>query len=169
MALDDIGVGVGLAERHDPSPCEEPIEMSHSTRVLLQVARPRRFVVPLEVRSYLLVPDAISARQNRLPKSHAPLALPEEAAGLGLLLYARALSNRPSVDVVLDPPDGAWLTAFQLRPIQGPHLLLLSPVAGKFRLPRQGLKSRSEEHTSELQSLAYLVCRLLLEKKNELL
>src|SRR5687767_15630907 len=27
-------------------------------------------------------------------------------------------------------------------------------------------KDRSEEHTSELQSLAYLVCRLLLEKKN---
>src|SRR2546423_3532930 len=26
-------------------------------------------------------------------------------------------------------------------------------------------KVRSEEHTSELQSLAYLVCRLLLEKK----
>src|SRR2546425_10335056 len=29
--------------------------------------------------------------------------------------------------------------------------------------------SRSEEHTSELQSLAYLVCRLLLEKKNTLI
>src|SRR5687767_15283151 len=28
------------------------------------------------------------------------------------------------------------------------------------------LAKRSEEHTSELQSLAYLVCRLLLEKKN---
>src|SRR5687767_3477276 len=27
------------------------------------------------------------------------------------------------------------------------------------------VNSRSEEHTSELQSLAYLVCRLLLEKK----
>src|SRR2546423_11071013 len=27
---------------------------------------------------------------------------------------------------------------------------------------------RSEEHTSELQSLAYLVCRLLLEKKKSL-
>src|SRR2546425_3451414 len=27
-------------------------------------------------------------------------------------------------------------------------------------------RERSEEHTSELQSLAYLVCRLLLEKKN---
>src|SRR2546425_4903448 len=28
-------------------------------------------------------------------------------------------------------------------------------------------QSRSEEHTSELQSLAYLVCRLLLEKKKK--
>src|SRR2546425_12278461 len=27
------------------------------------------------------------------------------------------------------------------------------------------IRCRSEEHTSELQSLAYLVCRLLLEKK----
>src|SRR2546423_8791562 len=29
--------------------------------------------------------------------------------------------------------------------------------------------ARSEEHTSELQSLAYLVCRLLLEKKKRTL
>src|SRR2546425_9583032 len=29
----------------------------------------------------------------------------------------------------------------------------------------EALSHRSEEHTSELQSLAYLVCRLLLEKK----
>src|SRR6478609_11601489 len=28
-------------------------------------------------------------------------------------------------------------------------------------------QDRSEEHTSELQSLAYLVCRLLLEKKKK--
>src|SRR5438445_8705314 len=40
-------------------------------------------------------------------------------------------------------PAAAWLPAFFL-----PHL------------------SRSEEHTSELQSRQYLVCRLLLEKKN---
>src|SRR2546423_11167123 len=31
----------------------------------------------------------------------------------------------------------------------------------------QDLAARSEEHTSELQSLAYLVCRLLLEKKKK--
>src|SRR3989441_2681335 len=45
------------------------------------------------------------------------------------------------------PPDGP-------RAVRG-----AAPAA---REPRPG---RSEEHTSELQSLAYLVCRLLLEKK----
>src|SRR5687767_15625836 len=30
------------------------------------------------------------------------------------------------------------------------------------------VEARSEEHTSELQSLAYLVCRLLLEKKKKI-
>src|SRR2546425_3583888 len=38
--------------------------------------------------------------------------------------------------------------------------------AGRKRCWR-GLRERSEEHTSELQSLAYLVCRLLLEKKKK--
>src|SRR2546423_13338375 len=43
----------------------------------------------------------------------------------------------------------------------------------KIRLARQLAAApsesspRSEEHTSELQSLAYLVCRLLLEKKKQ--
>src|SRR2546425_8973884 len=35
------------------------------------------------------------------------------------------------------------------------------------RLLPGALGDRSEEHTSELQSLAYLVCRLLLEKKKK--
>src|ERR1041384_8839830 len=34
--------------------------------------------------------------------------------------------------------------------------------------PASRPKARSEEHTSELQSLAYLVCRLLLEKKKHI-
>src|SRR2546425_3550295 len=44
-----------------------------------------------------------------------------------------------------------------------------APRAGQGDRHRRGHASRrarrSEEHTSELQSLAYLVCRLLLEKK----
>src|SRR3712207_7389603 len=35
--------------------------------------------------------------------------------------------------------------------------------------PALCLEHRSEEHTSELQSRQYLVCRLLLEKKNKIL
>src|ERR1041384_8848222 len=49
------------------------------------------------------------------------------------------------------------------------------PISGRRRrppwspaLPARCAIGRSEEHTSELQSLAYLVCRLLLEKKKTL-
>src|SRR5262245_63902763 len=72
---------------------------------------------------------------------------------------------------------------------RGPTLRLLQEEAVHGRLPREGrrgvaplpeelmphrpaeqrqrpdLRLRSEEHTSELQSLRHLVCRLLLEKK----
>src|SRR2546425_4000003 len=47
----------------------------------------------------------------------------------------------------------------------------LSPMGRSLRRDHQWVDpipsaaARSEEHTSELQSLAYLVCRLLLEKK----
>src|SRR2546425_2373685 len=39
--------------------------------------------------------------------------------------------------------------------------------AGRTNETWQPFGARSEEHTSELQSLAYLVCRLLLEKKKK--
>src|SRR3712207_8881563 len=38
---------------------------------------------------------------------------------------------------------------------------------GSFRFRFTGGLARSEEHTSELQSRQYLVCRLLLEKKTQ--
>src|SRR5205823_14445485 len=57
-----------------------------------------------------------------------------------------------------------------------PLTLMLGPIedmlvraSGSPTVSREELDlvHRSEEHTSELQSLAYLVCRLLLEKKNK--
>src|SRR5205823_14145161 len=54
-------------------------------------------------------------------------------------------------------PDAAGLVC-QFR--------LLGREAHALGVPSRTFQShRSEEHTSELQSLAYLVCRLLLEKK----
>src|SRR5205809_6182775 len=43
-----------------------------------------------------------------------------------------------------------------------------TPPASRWRRPiaRSSTGTRSEEHTSELQSRLHLVCRLLLEKKN---
>src|SRR5437899_8067241 len=41
------------------------------------------------------------------------------------------------------------------------------PLAAKTRGAWAVLPARSEEHTSELQSLRHLVCRLLLEKKKQ--
>src|SRR5436189_584888 len=50
-------------------------------------------------------------------------------------------------------------------------IINISSVAGHIPLPFHAVysatKFRSEEHTSELQSPMYLVCRLLLEKKNK--
>src|SRR2546425_6786368 len=53
---------------------------------------------------------------------------------------------------------------------RAPNLLTdekgLGPIGARCGKREPG-KDRSEEHTSELQSLAYLVCRLLLEKKKK--
>src|SRR2546425_4921323 len=55
----------------------------------------------------------------------------------------------------------------RLRPISMPACGVCQALVyfypGPFPEP-----ARSEEHTSELQSLAYLVCRLLLEKKKKI-
>src|SRR2546425_2889007 len=67
--------------------------------------------------------------------------------GLGLLMMAVVPSLRKSV-----PGE------------------LVKPLANAIYRKYQriiGALMRSEEHTSELQSLAYLVCRLLLEKKKK--
>src|SRR2546430_9250336 len=45
----------------------------------------------------------------------------------------------------------------------------LDVVPGHHHLHPRGQLDRSEEHTSELQSQSHLVCRLLLEKKEETL
>src|SRR5690349_23727357 len=74
----------------------------------------------------------------------------------------------------------AWTRQFQQPPAANPFAPPPAPAAGNDMLERTlaGLKGyfdwmqaaasgRSEEHTSELQSRRDLVCRLLLEKKNQ--
>src|SRR3712207_8058248 len=55
-----------------------------------------------------------------------------------------------------------------VEPLPGMFFSLFRELARgelELRQPPLGLVNRSEEHTSELQSRQYIVCRLLLEKK----
>src|SRR5947199_7505618 len=54
-----------------------------------------------------------------------------------------------------------------LEMVEAGGLAFLSGIVGVDDAgePVQSARARSEEHTSELQSLRHLVCRLLLEKK----
>src|SRR3989441_9621700 len=85
---------------------------------------------------------------------------PEQAAGR-IVEQARA----HPISAILALGDRPTTTAaYAARALGLPYNSPGSVEACRSKL-RQ--RERSEEHTSELQSLAYLVCRLLLEKKND--
>src|SRR5262245_6445735 len=64
-----------------------------------------------------------------------------------------SLDRLPTLPEMLGPADG--------------FLAFLLPYYRGLLVERRTLVPRSEEHTSELQSLRHLVCRLLLEKKKQ--
>src|SRR3712207_7762851 len=74
----------------------------------------------------------------------------------------RAIVNNSSLDVVeMDAASNRGID--EIRDLR--DRVNLAPVAGRMKVYIID-EVRSEEHTSELQSRQYLVCRLLLEKKN---
>src|SRR2546423_11999241 len=88
--------------------------------------------------------------------------VPHPLAGEVLIRVLAAGVNRPDVlqrKGLYPPPPGT--TDIPGLEVAGEVVLPGSGV----REPPEGARVRSEEHTSELQSLAYLVCRLLLAKK----
>src|SRR3712207_8939925 len=77
------------------------------------------------------------------------------------LVESVALCQHPLRDCFFNSTGSTYFQTRQAdKPMTG-ALLLSRP-----RTP-YGAGPRSEEHTSELQSRQYLVCRLLLEKKNK--
>src|SRR2546425_9385946 len=63
---------------------------------------------------------------------------------------------------VVNPVPGLWRSNGRRQQVRLNHILDVTEIPAGFAI---AVDERSEEHTSELQSLAYLVCRLLLEKK----
>src|SRR5436189_2699753 len=93
--------------------------------------------------------DAVEVDAERLPAAHDDLAqFCRGCERLAVLLHVG-----PGRENFLDAEHPA-----------ADHVYL--PVAALGRVVALGEDGRSEEHTSELQSPMYLVCRLLLEKKN---
>src|SRR2546425_10647688 len=116
-----------------------------------------------------LLTETISRGRSALPgPSSSPASLfstPQKtkmsAIKLTMLIQAWFDVKPPAITVsslTNRPNGGRPLTATAARPNN-------SAATGIVRTSPE----RSEEHTSELQSLAYLVCRLLLEKKKRLL
>src|SRR3712207_7727641 len=68
-----------------------------------------------------------------------------------------------------DPPLAEDGEELRVAAAALPHQVLRRhPAVAERQLPGvRGVPARSEEHTSELQSRQYLVCRLLLEKKKK--
>src|SRR5205823_4069868 len=92
-------------------------------------------------------------------------------------------SKAPNSSATLRKPSIFVSTPVDVSPCASPTILIFLPLPARrtssgstglpygastlvtldeARLPISYMRSRSEEHTSELQSLAYLVCRLLL-------
>src|SRR2546425_9478115 len=64
-------------------------------------------------------------------------------------------------------PGGRWQRPRGFTLIEMMVVVALVAILAALAAPSFIAQIRSEEHTSELQSLAYLVCRLLLEKKKQ--
>src|SRR3712207_8657474 len=75
----------------------------------------------------------------------------------------RSLRGRGVVECIEQPPA---LGRRQVQDARGEGRICVErSLAGDRMAAQQWVLRRSEEHTSELQSRQYLVCRLLLEKK----
>src|SRR5258706_866386 len=99
-------------------------------------------------------PSRISTRSKKRPRHTASTSMPSSRERTLIDMRVCAIARAPLISAMVPPrkccerdplPKEAWQDATK---------------ASKF-------PSRSEEHTSELQSLTNLVCRLLLEKKKK--
>src|SRR5437899_12623970 len=121
---------------------------------------------------FVMLRDGTGYLQVVLSKKDVPEAAWEAFGGL---TQETSVEVTGTVRADARAPGGVELTATDLRILGPSHDFPITPkehgTAFLFEHRHLWLRSRrqaarSEEHTSELQSLRHLVCRLLLEKNN---
>src|SRR3989441_4932892 len=115
-----------------------------------------------------------SFRTTRTPNPHVPsygLTTSGPTFSSGVNRSGCETTYVAGIGAPAAPRMRAAITLSRIATVTGYGFTMAAPCA--CRAPARLIEipeicfSRSEEHTSELQSLAYLVCRLLLEKKKK--
>src|SRR5439155_16421006 len=98
---------------------------------------------------------------DRSARSHVYVGAAQSKAGTLAGVFRRAAGEDRWERLTKGLPEATSVQAITVHPTN-PDVVYLGTRAGAYRS-----LDRSEEHTSELQSRGHLVCRLLLEKKNQ--
>src|SRR5438552_8953267 len=105
------------------------------------------------------------------PMPATPSAIEVKTSGITVISSMRR-NTCPTGPATLSPIQrtqaASGASAFAVTPHTAPRTRPRTILVWGFTAPAEpsGADGRSEEHTSELQSPDHLVCRLLLEKKN---
>src|SRR5262249_60336498 len=98
------------------------------------------------------------------PTDTSPLPLHDALPIFDHLALLIEMGDAPAGAELEDDDDSvSLLTAHGAKGLEFPVVFMVDLIEQRF--PTRRRSERSEEHTSELQSLTNLVCRLLLEKK----
>src|SRR5205823_14837139 len=124
-----------------------------------------------EIPTVVVCGSDLSAMGAMSALEEAGVKIPEDVSVIGIDDISFAFLTRPPLTTIRVPREQLGTIAFEaldkmlsLKRRRGADYYLETELV--VRKSTAAARERSEEHTSELQSLAYLVCRLLLEKKN---
>src|SRR5690554_7255614 len=95
-----------------------------------------------------------------MTRSTAPMSMPSSSDDVATTARNSPPLSAASISSLCSLDTEPWWARASSSPAR-----LLIPLQMRSASRRELAKTRSEEHTSELQSRPHLVCRLLLEKK----
>src|SRR5687767_4570575 len=126
-------------------------------RELIKLVYPKKPLFPPSWRMMICIPSSITEVEKSAVRDSA-----EQAGAKEVYLIHEPMAAALGIGIDVEEPVGNMIIDI------GGGTTGITVIALAGIVCDQSIRiARSEEHTSELQSLAYLVCRLLLEKKKK--